>query len=111
MATELENSIKNAAAKVSEYVADVATMVVETKYVEIGAGGGVDFDQAKPAARTLIKLDGDSETIVPMRAAETGESEVDTVLFDLHERNVATAIDYRASMLDALLGTLKSGIG
>jgi len=111
MVTELENSIKNAAAKVAEYVADVATMTVETKYVEIGANGDVDFDQAKPAARTIIRLDGDSETIVPVRQAETGESEVDTVLFDLHQSNVIAAIDYRASMLDALLGTLKSGIG
>jgi len=111
MATELENSIKNAAAKVAQYVADVATMTVETKYVEIGPDGDVDFDQAKPAARTIIRLDGDSETVVPMRETETKEFEVDTLLFDLHQSNVTTAIDYRASMLDALLGTLKSGLG
>lgn len=110
MAAELENSIKSAAAKVAEYVADVATMAVETKYVEIGSEGTVDFDQAKPAARTIIRLDGDSETVVPMRESETGELEVDTLLFDLHESNVTTAIDYRASMLDALLGTLKAGL-
>ena len=88
-----------------------ATMTVETRYVEIGSGGDVDFSQARPAARTIIKLDGDSETIIPVRKPETGESEADTVLFDLHQSNVTTAIDYRASMLDALLGTLKSGIG
>lgn len=110
MATELENSVKNAGAKVAQYVADVATMTVETKYVEIGPGGNVDFSQAKPAARTVIKLDGDSETVIPMHQTETGEFEVDTLLFDLHQSNVTTAIDYRASMLDALLGTLKSGI-
>ena len=110
MATELENSIKNAAEKVAKYVADVATMTVETKYVEIGTGGDVDFSQARPAARTVIKLDGDSETIIPVRKPEMGEPEADTTLFDLHQSNVTTAIDYRASMLDALLGTLKSGI-
>jgi len=110
MATELENSIKNAAAQVAKYVSDVATMTVETKYVEIGPDGNVDFDQARPAARTTIRLDGDSEVIAPMRAVETGEYEVDAALFNLHQSNVTTAIDYRASMLDALLGTLKSGI-
>jgi len=110
MANDLENSIKNAAAKVSQYVADVATMTVETKYIEIGTGGDVDFDQAKPAARTVIRLDGDSEAIVPLRQAETGGFEVDSALFNLHQSNVATAIDYRARMLDSLLGALKSGI-
>jgi len=109
MAAELENSIKSAAAKVAQYVADVATMSVETKYVEIGPEGTVDFEHAKPAARTIIRLDGDSETVLPMRESETGEFEVDTLLFDLHESNVTTAIDYRASMLDALLETLKAG--
>ena len=108
MAAELENSIKAAAAKVAEYVADVATMTVETTYVEIGEDGVANFDQAKPAARTVIKLDGDSQTVVPMRQAATGEYEADTLLFELHQSNVDTAIEYRASMLEALLGTLKA---
>ncbi len=110
MAAELENSIKNAAAKVAEYVADVATMTVETKYVEVGPDGHANFDQAKPAARTIIRLDGDSETVVPMSEGAGGEFEVDTLLFDLHQSNVETAIDYRESMLNALLDTLKSGL-
>ena len=108
MAAELENSIKYVAAKVAQYVADIATMTVETKYVQIGADGTADFDQAKPGARTIIRLDGDSEAVIPMRQATTGEFEVDTMMFDLHQGNVETAIDYRSSMLDALLGTLKA---
>ncbi len=54
----------------------------------------------------MIKLDGDNQTIVPMRAGETGRLEVDEALFSLHERNVATAIQYRADILNALLSAL-----
>ena len=83
-------------------------MQVETKYVEIGEGGDVDFEGAKPVARTEIKLDGDSEAVLPMRTNETGALEVDITLFELHQQNVATAIDYRARILNALLSTLVS---
>jgi len=108
MATELENSIRSAAEKVAGYVEDVATMTVTTQYVQVGADGDVDFDQAKPAARTIIKLDGDCGAVVPMRAAEAGRLEMDATLFDLHQRNVTTAIEYRARILSALLGVLQS---
>jgi hypothetical protein len=43
-----------------------------------------------------------------MRRNETGALEVDVTLFELHQQNVATAIDYRSSILNALLGTLVS---
>ncbi len=108
MASDLENSIRTAAEKVAKYVSDVATMTVETKYVEIGDSGDVNFAQAKPVARTVIRLDGDSDGVVPMREAETGRMEVDADLMDLHQRNVTTAIDYRARLLDALLSVLRS---
>lgn len=108
MASNLENSIRSAAEKVAKYVSDVASMTVETKYVQIGDEGDVDFTQAKPVARTVIRLDGDSDGIVPLREAETGRLEVDADLLDLHHRNVLTAIDYRARLLDALLGVLRS---
>lgn len=108
MANELKDSIKKAAEIVTKYVADVATLTVETRYVEIGADGDADLSQAKPAARTVIKLDGDCQAIAPVRKAETGELEVDTGLFDLHQRNVTTAIEYRARVLNALLSVLQS---
>ncbi len=34
--------------------------------------------------------------------------EVDMTLFELHQQNVATAIDYRARILNALLSTVMS---
>ena len=108
MANELQNAIKSVADKVAQYVNDAATMTVETRYVPIGAGSGADFGQARPVARTVIKMDGDSDTIIPMRPAKEGQLEADTTLFDLHQRNVNTAIEYRSSILTALLDTLKS---
>ncbi len=108
MPNEYEIALRNAASSVAKYVQDAASMQVETKYVEIGEGGDIDFSSAKPVARTDIKLDGDSEAVLPMRTNESGALEVDFTLFELHQQNVATAIDYRARILNALLSTLVS---
>lgn len=108
MPNEYEIALRNAASSVAKYVQDAASMKVETKYVEIGEGGDIDFSSAKPVASTEIKLDGDSEAVLPMRTNEAGTLEVDITLFELHQQNVATAIDYRARILNALLGTLLS---
>ena len=108
MPNEYEIALKNAAASVAKYVQDAATMLVETKYIEVGSDGQVNFEDARSIARTEIKLDGDSMAIVPMRRNEAGVLEVDVALFELHQQNVATAIEYRARILNALLSTLVS---
>ncbi len=110
MPNELENSIRSAAETIAKYVADVATLTVETRYVEVGATGDMNFDQSKPAARTEIRLDADSKTVVPMRNNEQGTLMVDAALLDIHNRNVAAAIEYRARMLSSLLGILQARI-
>jgi len=110
MANEFDTALKNIATSVAQYVKDASMMQVETRYVEIGEKGSADFEAARPVARTIIKLDGDSETILPLRKNEAGGTVVDSDLFDLHKQNVSTAIDYRARILNALLGTL-SGRG
>ena len=106
MANEFETALKSAATKVAKYVEDAATLQVETRYVDLSAAASVDFDQAKPVARTIIKLDSDSVTVLPVRKNEAGVLEVDTALFELHQQNVTTAIEYRARILNALLSTL-----
>jgi hypothetical protein len=108
MATELENSIRSVAEKVAGYVGSIATMTVETKYVKIGVDGDVDFTAAKPVARTSVKIDGDCEAILPVRVSDTGALTVEADLLDLHQRNVTTAIEYRARLLEALIGMLKT---
>jgi hypothetical protein len=106
MATDYITSLKNAAATVAKYIDDAATMEVVTKFVEIDSSDTPDFAAGKPVARTIIKLDADSETTIPMRKSASGTLEVDNALFEIHQANVATAIDYRASLLDAMLGPI-----
>jgi hypothetical protein len=110
MATDLETSIRAIAEKVAQYVDDVATMTVQTEYVVVSAEGKVSFDQARPLARTVIKLDGDSQAIVPLAEVKSGRLEVDAALLELHDRSVSAAIEYRARMLNALLVALQSRI-
>jgi len=107
MAGELREALKSAAERIAKYVEDVAEMTVETRYVEMGVAS---FDDAKVAARTVVKLDGDSQTIVPMHASDV-KLEVDSGLFEVHQQNVQAAIEYRAKMMNALLGVLRGGGG
>ena len=103
MATsELKEALKNAADTIAKYVQDAASMTVETYYVEMGS----NLSEAKPAARTVVKLDGDSQTVLPMRKGADGTLVVDTVLNEMHQENVQAAIDYRAEMLEKLLSIL-----
>ena len=107
MATDLRNSINNMAAQAAKYVTDAAEMKVETHYVEVGGS-----DTPKLAASSIVKLDGDSVTTVPLQdTGPEGALEIDLSLFEVHERNVNTAIEYRAKMLASLMETLKSFSG
>jgi hypothetical protein len=106
MANELENAIKSAASAVAQYVKDAAVLTVETKFIEAGKGTFDDFGKALPLARTVIRLDGDCETIAPLRKTEAGAMEVDSGLLELHQVNVNTAIEYRARILNSLLATI-----
>jgi hypothetical protein len=108
MANEFNNALKSAADKIRIYVDNIATLTVVTKYVDLGQT--VNFDDALPAAKTEIHMDADSFTILPVRKNETGALVVDGDLYDVHQQNVATAIDYRTRMMDALLQTLKQAI-
>ena len=107
MAVEYEASLRQVVETIARYVEDAATLTVETQYVIVDDQGDIDFSQAKPAARTVIKLDGDSALVAPMRLRD-GRLELDADLLRLHESNVQTAIDYRARMLSALLEMMQS---
>ena len=100
--TELKEALKNAAEKIAQYVEDASEMAVETSYIEMGAAAST----AKLAARTVVKLDGDSTNTVPLKKGADGEMVVDTVMYELHQQNVQAAIDYRAEMLERLLSII-----
>lgn len=105
MASELREALKTSAERIAKYVEDVAEMAVETHYVELGAAS---FDEAKLAARTIVKLDGDSQTVIPMQKGES-KLEVDMAVFEVHQQNVSAAIEYRTRMMDSLLSILRGG--
>ena len=99
---ELKEALKSAADKIAKYVEDAATMTVETRFIDIGE----DASQSKLAARTTVKLDGDSETILAMKKSPEGIMAVDSMIHEAHQTNVQAAIDYRTGMLERLLGLL-----
>ena len=101
--TEIKEALKNTADQIAKYVADVATMTVETRYIEVGG----KTEDAKLAAQTTIKLDGDSSSVLPMKKGADGALTVDTTLYDVHQQNVKAASDYRAAILNSLLGILR----
>lgn len=105
MPADFESSLRTAAEKVAGYVKDAAVMTVVTKYTEVGGTAG----DARLAASTVVRLDGDSEAVVPMRAGAGGALEIDETLFGIHQRNVAAAVEYRAKMMASLLGLLQRG--
>ena len=108
MATDLETTVRNAAQKFAQALADASELTVQTEYVEVGDGGAVDFEQdRRPIARTVIKLDGDTEVIIPMTRTETGALERDAALLELHLSNVRSATDYRTDLLGVLLSIVR----
>lgn len=104
MANGRSNALKSAAEKVARYVDDVATITIETRFVDL-SDRSLDFDKTMVAARTELRMDGDCTTILPARSNpdQPGQFIVDADLFDVHQRVVATAIEYRARMLGSLL--------
>ena len=60
---EIKEALKNVADTIAKYVEDAASMTVETRYIEMGGKP----EDAKLAARTIVRLDGDSESIIPMK--------------------------------------------
>jgi hypothetical protein len=100
---ELKEALKNVADTIAKYVDDAATMTVETRYVELGGKA----EDAKLAARTVVKLDGDSESVIPMKKGADGALAVETMVNEAHQQNVQAAIAYRAEILERLLGILR----
>lgn len=102
--TEIKGALREAAERVSQFISDAAVLKVETRTLEAGAA-----QDSVLAARTVISLDGDNLSEVPASKSADGKWEIDTVLYDLHMRNVEAAISYRSRMMSAMLGLLSSG--
>jgi hypothetical protein len=118
MSEDLQEILRDTAEKIKELVANAATMNVETWYIEMGVDeiaindqGKAQFRQnAHPAAMTEVRFDGDSIAILPMRRGEDDRLMVDRQVKELHDHNVKTATDYRAGILNSLVGLLKEAV-
>ena len=106
MPSELENNIRAAAEKLAKALADASDLTVETKYVELDPQNPEKIDRPFLVAKTVIQLDGDQETIIPLRRGETGGLSLDDALLDVHLRNVTTTIEYRKSSIQSLISML-----
>jgi len=117
MAQDLKGTLNEIATEIKKFVANAATMTVETWYVpvglakediKIGADGHADFRQAaKPLAQTIVKFDGDSVSVIPL-VEEAGKlPKQDEELLALHQRNVAEARQYRADIVNTFIDLLK----
>ncbi len=117
MAENLKGTLNEIAAEIKNFVANAATMTVETWYVPIGIEkeavpiddeGHADFrGAAKPLAQTIVKFDGDSVSVVPLHETEGQLPEKDEELLALHRRNVDDARLYRADVVNAFVDLLK----
>jgi hypothetical protein len=87
-------------------LADATDLTVETNYVELDPKDPHNLDKAFIVARTIIQLDGDQQTIVPMQRSDSGGLVLDDTLLAMHQQNVANAIDYRSKTIETLLSML-----
>jgi hypothetical protein len=108
MANDLENTIRNAAYKFAKALEDASELEIETLYVEVGDQGAINFEDARPVAKTTIQLDGDMNVVIPMTRSESGALERDDSLLQLHLENVDSATSYRTDLLEALLSLIRS---
>ena len=107
MANDLETSVRNAAQNVAKALEDTTELTVQTQWVEVGDDGAVSWEDARPVSKTVIQLDGDTELTIPMTRSDAGAPETDVALLELHMRNVTSAIEYRSSLLNALLTVVR----
>lgn len=108
MANELNNAVKSVAEKIVRYVDDMATLTVETRFMDVQSQSAT-FETARAVARTEIRMDGDCTTVLPVQPNTAGQMAVDAEMFEMHQRAVGTAIEYRTKVLNALLGVLRPG--
>ena len=108
--SNLQNSIKNATSKLAKALEDAAELRVETRYVLLSepTADAKPDDNGRLLARTVMELGGDTTVVLPMTRNDAGELQTNKEIFDFHQKNVVTALEYRARLLSDLLGAIRS---
>ena len=104
--SDLTVALKKAAEELAKQISDASELRVETKWVMASDSGDVDWSTARPVARTIVQLDGDSELIIPM-TKEGDALVIRRDLLVLHEGNVANARAYREKLYDIILSVAR----
>jgi hypothetical protein len=116
MPREWENTINDAVSKFIGVIGDIAKLEISTMYVVVGENGVANFDEAKPAAKTVIELEGDYLDYIPVRLVkETDQAQavpqIDRDLYRMHQENVEKAMAYRSNLFSTVMAGIKSLMG
>jgi len=106
--SNLQNAIKNTTEKLAKALEDATELKIETRYIDLSGPNAASDEAGRLLARTVMQLDGDMTVIVPMNRDEAGELQTNKEVFDLHQSNVVTALDYRAKLLNDLIKAMRS---
>jgi hypothetical protein len=104
--TDLIAALRKAGEELARQISDASELQVETNWVIADDNGAVDWSTARPVARTILKLDGDSELIIPMQK-ERDALVIRHDLLAFHEANVASARAYREKLYDMILSVTR----
>lgn len=99
--TDLRAALENASRKLAAALNDLQALEVETRWVEIKQNEFKE-NETRLVASTKIELDGDTTVVVPLRD-ENGALVPDLALLEMHKEAVASAMEYRASLLEMVV--------
>jgi hypothetical protein len=109
-AQDFQTSVQNALKKLSDAIANAATLTVETSVLPIPYKGEPADLPKLLVARTELHLDADTKNWIPVREVD-GDYTIQSALYTEHKAALETAKEARAELLkslEGLLGELKS---
>lgn len=98
---EMKEALKGATDSIRKFIDDIGELRVETRVIQVGQ------KDSELAASTVIRFDGDNTSVVPAVKTEAGRWEVDAVLYELHVKNLQSAVEYRSKMIESLIGIFR----
>lgn len=101
---DVNEVLRQSAERIARYIDDLAEMRVTTTLIEPTTGRKGINEVA--TVQSTIRLDGDSQSTIPLTNDEKGNPMVNSELYELHQMNIKAVTAYRAQTLQALLTIL-----